>query len=67
MKLTKETIIDKIEILENGNIQVRQAIRILEDGNLLSQSFHRHVLQPGDDLSNEDSKVIAIANVIWNS
>lgn len=67
MKLTKETIIDKIEILKNGNIQVRQAIMILEDGNLLSQSFHRYVLQPEDDLTNEDSKVVAIANVIWNS
>lgn len=66
MSLLKETVVDKIEILENGNIQVRQAIRIIEDGNLLSQSFHRHVLQPGDDLSNEDSKVVAIANSIWN-
>ena len=66
MSLSKETVVDKIEILENGNIQVRQAIRIIEDGNLLSQSFHRHVLQPGDDLSNEDSKVVAIANSIWN-
>jgi hypothetical protein len=65
MALTKETVVDKIEILENGNIQVRQAIRIMEDGNLLSQSFHRHVLQPGDDLTNEDPKVVSIANALW--
>ncbi len=65
MALTKETVVDKIEILENSNIQVRQAIRIMEDGNLLSQSFHRHVLQPGDDLTNEDPKVVSIANALW--
>lgn len=66
MSLSKEIVVDKIEILENGNIQVRQAIRIMEDGNLLSQSFHRHVLQPGDDLTNEDPKVVSIANAIWS-
>jgi hypothetical protein len=65
MALTKEIVVDKIEILENSNIQVRQAIRIMEDGNLLSQSFHRHVLQPGDDLTNEDHKVVSIANALW--
>lgn len=65
MALTKETVVDKIEVLENGAIQVRSAIRILEDGQILSQSYHRHVLQPGDDLSAEDPKVVAIANAAW--
>lgn len=65
MALTKETIVDKIEILESGAIQVRSAIRVLEDGEILSQSYHRHVLQQGDDLSNEDAKVVAIANAAW--
>lgn len=66
MALTKETVIDKIEVLETGAIQVRQATRILEDGNLLSQSYHRHALQPGDDLTNEDPKVQAIATAAWS-
>ncbi len=65
MALTKETVVDKIEVLESGAIQVRSAIRIMEDGNMLSQSYHRHVLQPGDDLTNEDPKVVAIANAAW--
>jgi len=65
MALTKETIIDKIEVLESGTIQVRAATRVLEDGEVLSQSYHRHVLQPGDDLTNEDPKVAAIATAAW--
>ena len=65
MALTKETIVDRIEVLETNAIQVRTAIRIIEDGELLSQSYHRHVLQQGDDLANEDPKVVAIANTAW--
>lgn len=65
MALTKETVVDKIEVLESGAIQVREAIRVLEDGVVLSQSYHRHVLQPGDDLSGEDQKVQDIATVAW--
>jgi hypothetical protein len=65
MSLTKETVVDKIEVLESNAIQVRSAIRVLEDGEVLSSSYHRHVLQPGDDLSNEDPKVVAIANAAW--
>ena len=65
MALVKEVVIDKIEILESGSIQVRQATRVLEDGEVLSTSYHRHVLQFGDDLTNEDPKVVAIANAAW--
>jgi hypothetical protein len=65
MALNKTTVTDKIETLENGTIQVRTATRIDEDGTQLSQSFHRHVLAPADDLTNEDAKVVAIANAIW--
>jgi len=65
MSLTKETVIDKIEVLENGTLQVRSAIRVLEDGQVLSQSFHRHVLEPGADLSNETERVKAVATAVW--
>ena len=65
MALSKETVVDKIEVLENGTIQVRAAIRVLEDGEVLSSAYHRHVLQPGDDLTDEDPKVVAIANAAW--
>jgi len=65
MALTKETVVDKIEVLESNAIQVRSAIRVLEDGEVLSSSYHRHVLQPGDDLTNEDPRVAAIATATW--
>ncbi len=65
MALTKETVVDKIEVLESNAVQVRSAVRVLEDGEVLSQSYHRHVLQPGDDLTDQDPKVVAIANAVW--
>jgi hypothetical protein len=67
MALIKEIVIDKIEVLESNAIQVRQATRVLEDGVLLSQSYHRHVLSPGADLTNEDPKVVAVATAAWDT
>jgi hypothetical protein len=65
MALTKEIVVDKIEVLEMGQVQVRTATRVLEDGTQLSSSFHRHVLAPGDDLSGQDARVSAIATATW--
>ena len=65
MALAKEIVIDKIEVLESNAIQVRKVTRVLEDGEVLSSSYHRHVLQQGDDLTNEDPKVVAIATAAW--
>jgi len=65
MTLSKEEVTDKIEVLENGTIQVRCATRVLEDGAVLSSSFHRHVLAPNDDLTDQDPKVVAIAQATW--
>ena len=60
MSLEKIKAVDSIEVKENGCVQVRTAARIVEDGNILSQSFHRHVVAPGDDYSAEDGRVQAI-------
>jgi hypothetical protein len=65
MTLTEKTIIDKIEIVENSSIQVRTATIIEKDGTELTRTFHRHVKHPGEDISNEDPKVQAIATAIW--
>jgi hypothetical protein len=64
MSLTKEIIVDKIEVLENGCVQVRTATRVLEDGVVLSSSFHRHVCVPDCDTTGEDPKVIAICAAV---
>lgn len=60
MSLTKEVVVDKIEVLENGAVQVRTCTRIMEDGKQISGTFHRHVVSPGDDYSKEDARVQAI-------
>lgn len=64
MALTKETVVDKIEVLESGAVQVRTATRVLEDGVVLSSSFHRHVCMPGHDCCDEDPKVQAICAAV---
>ena len=75
MTILKENVVDKIEILENGQIQVRTATVLKEDGSEINRSFHRHILNPksksGDtwedtDISGEDARVQAIANAIWS-
>jgi hypothetical protein len=65
MALTKEIAIDKTEVLELGHIQVRQITRIMEDGKELSATYTRWALNPGDDLTGQDAKVVAIANAVW--
>jgi hypothetical protein len=67
MALTETTKVDQIELIENNSIQVRTATIIERDGTEISRTFHRHVVTPGEDISNEDPKVQAIANAIWTA
>ena len=60
MALKKIQTVDRIEVVENGCVQVRTKTAILEDGVQISGTFHRHVLAPGDDYSKEDARVAAI-------
>jgi hypothetical protein len=64
-ELTKDTVVDKMEVLENGVIQVRQAKLILEDGQIVSKQFHRYVIAPGQDVSDKDQEVQDLAASIW--
>ena len=61
MALEKVNVVDRIEVVENGSIQVRTKTAIKENGKEISSKFHRHVVAPGDDVSAEDAKVQAIA------
>ena len=60
MALEKVEIVDRIEVIENGSIQVRTKTAIMEDGKQISGSYHRHVVAPGNDYSGEDARVQAI-------
>jgi len=65
MALTERIEIDKIEIVCNWNIQVRQATIIERDGEFVSRTFHRWVLTPDMDISDQEQKVKDIANAAW--
>ena len=64
MALEKIEVVDLIEVLESGIVQVRQKTSILEDGVEISSKFHRHCVSPGDDYSQEDPRVQAICAVV---
>lgn len=65
MALTETTKVDQIEIVGDHTIQVRTATIIEKDGVEISRTFHRHIVSPGDDVSNEDPKVQTIANALF--
>jgi len=63
--LTENKQIDRIEVVEHGIIQVRQATIIERDGEFVSRTFHRWVLNPDSDISDQEQKVKDIANAAW--
>jgi len=64
MALEKVISVDLIEVLENGCVQVRTKTAILEDGKQISGQFHRHVVVPGANYSQEDAKVQSICSAV---
>jgi DNA-binding transcriptional LysR family regulator len=67
MSLTKTTTVDQITVTENAIILYREATRIMEDGNQISQTYHRSSLTPGQDLTGVPANVVAICNVAWTA
>jgi len=65
MALTERTEIDRIEIVQQWNIQVRQSTIIERNGQFVSNSFHRWVLTPDSDISSQEQKVKDICNAAW--
>ena len=63
--LTEDKKIDKIEILETGVIQIREATTIYRDGQEITKAFHRSALMPGQDVSNQPNNIQEIAAVTW--
>ena len=60
-----ETIGYKMEVLEDGQIQVCRVTHILKDGVEIGKQLHRHVLAPGDDIKTQDARVAAVAAMVW--
>ena len=63
MSLEKEIKIDKIEIVENGIVQVRQATIITDNGNEISRTFHRWCIAPGEGYSTQEQQVQDICSI----
>ena len=63
--LTERTEIDRVEVVNDWNIQVRQATIIERDGEFVARTFHRWVLTPDMDISDQEQKVQDIANAAW--
>ena len=67
MAITKETVVDQITVTENGIVLYREATRIMEDGNQISQTYHRSSLTPGQDLTGVPANVVAHCNTAWTA
>ena len=63
--LTEIKVIDKIEVVENGTVQVREATRIMKDGEQIAQTYHRWCLTPGQDVSDQPANVQSICQAAW--
>lgn len=65
MALTEETVEDRIEIVGDYKIiEVRTATVIKRDGVEISRAFHRHMVTPADDITEESQEVQAIAALL---
>jgi archaellum component FlaF (FlaF/FlaG flagellin family) len=65
--LTKTTTVDQITVTENGTVLYREATRVMEDGNQISEKFHRSSLIPAQDLTGVPANVVAICNTVWTA
>jgi hypothetical protein len=65
MALSEVKVIDKVEVVENGTLQVREVTRIMKDGEQIAQTYHRWSFAPGSDVSEMPANVQAIAAAAW--
>ena len=65
MPTTEQTVISAITILEDGQLQIRRSRRIFDGPTMLAEQYHRHVRVPGDDTTQEDARVQAVAGLLW--
>jgi hypothetical protein len=65
MSLTETKEIDRVEVVSNGIIQVREATRIIKDGAEIAKTYHRWTLTPGQDVSDQPANVQSICQAAW--
>jgi hypothetical protein len=67
MALTETVSIDRIEVVSDWTIQVRQVTVIEKDGVQVARTFHRWSLTPDMDINGQEQKVQDICNVAWTN
>ena len=68
MALEKIVEVDKVELVGDYSIQVRTATKVMDDGKQIgSTSYHRHVVHPSSNWTNEDAKVKKIADALFDA
>ena len=65
MALTEQSVIDSINIREDGQMEIRRADKIFKNGVEVAKTYHRHVLVPGDKLTGQNARVSAVAKAVW--
>jgi hypothetical protein len=65
MSLTETKQIDRVEVVGNGIVQVREATIIMRDEVEIAKTFHRWCLTPGQDVSDQAANVQAICQAAW--
>ena len=68
MALEKIQVVDQIEVVGEYSVQVRQSTKVMDDGvQIGGESYHRHVVHPSSDWSNEDAKVKKICDALFDA
>ena len=65
MVITDRIVYDMMTILEDGQVQLRRARVIMDDGTEIHRQFHRQVLEPGQDVTMFPSRVQAVCQTLW--
>ena len=65
MSLTETVEVDRIEIISNGIVQVREATTVTKDGQFFARQFKRWTLTPGQDLTGQPANVVAQCQAAW--
>ena len=63
MALKERTVVDQVEVLRDGTVQVREAHEVLRDGEVIATEYHRYVIPASDespDLSRLDAQALAV-------
>lgn len=63
--IEKQEVYTQIELLESGEVQLRKTTKLIEDGQVISQSHHRVVLNPGADVSIYPQNIQDICGIFW--